>query len=81
MSCAHASPCSAETALTWWQFRLEHVHGHDVYDQHPYRAVQHVRFVLDEADGTQTLAFQTPAVRVRSAQFSRHVLLEFFHVE
>lgn len=70
-----------EKSLTWWQFWLEHIHGYDVYDQHPYRAFQHVLFVLDEADSTQTLTFQTPAVRVRSAQFSGDVLLEFFHVK
>lgn len=67
--------------LTRRQFRLEHVHGHYVYNQHPYGAVQHVLFVLDKTDGTQTLTLQTPAIRIRSAQLSRHVLLEFFHVE
>ena len=34
--------------LTWWQLALQHVHGHDVYDEHPNRAVNNVVFRFDE---------------------------------
>ena len=61
--------------------RLEHIHGDDVDDHDPARAVEQFHVVLGEGDGRDALHLQFAPIRIGAFHFARHVLLEFLHVE
>lgn len=60
---------------------LEHVHGDDVDDHDPARAVEQLHVVLGERDRRDALHLELAPVRVGALQLAGHVLLELLHVE
>lgn len=66
---------------TWWQFALQHIHGHHVNDEHPDGALQDVVLRLDKRHRGEALRLQAAAIRIGASQFSIHIRLELLHVE
>lgn len=66
---------------TWWQFALQHIHGHHINDEHPDGALQDVVLRLDKRHRGEALRLQAAAIRIGATQFSIHIRLELLHVE
>ncbi len=60
--------------LTRWYLGLQHVHGDNIDQHDPAWRVEHLRFVLDEGNGADALAFKLPAIRVTPLHLATHIL-------